>query len=522
MKRFFLTIALLWFVGCVIESSAQKQVQLSDYYKNYYRISDKAEDKTWDMSGGHRGYPGNIYGYNGTHNGDNQKWLIMPTYPGSNEFIIVNKANGGVVDIHNDNNLYVYNDYFHGKDNQVFKFIPVGNGYFFIGSGTNSQYVLDRSYSGVYHNPFESPSNHRDNIYFGASQRGSNQQFKFWDVDDIRNTFTKYIPASNESIGTPAKPTDMTGKGMCRKCNETVVGETIIPFTMVRNDMSRNLQLKNSPYYKLVRTQFWRMLGSPRLIPAGYSTTYRYEQYSGITQNELSEVVSKLNIGFTIQGEIGFNVAKSLSAKVSSSLSTSLEINRKHSVSYEREQYEKQIHEIKYAVDVRTLYAEYQLVDHYKLYRADGSLAMEWDVEYGESSNSRSAYTDSDFKDGKSGDIIEKSWDEKTRTYSVQRVQAEEHTVAPFAEEVVHPNPFIHTFDVQLTVPEACNIEAVLYDKQGNEVKRVNEVFSEKGIQSLTFQGHTLAKGMYILKVYMQSLKNTENIYEHEERIIKE
>ncbi len=510
--KFTLVCSVFFILSFCSEIKGQNQVALNDLYKNYYRISDKQFNRSWDRWMGTGDYYLNIYGYWGYHGGDNQKWLIMPTYPGSSDYFIADKATGGIADIWyipnwGLGNVYSYPEYTHGGNNQVFKFTDAGNGEFYIGSPLNAQNYISCSNTWEGNNPYEYPWEGNHNIYFGSFTGLDNQKFKLTPSEGVVNGFTSYLPQRNTVIPQPPAPTSLSDPNICIKCNETIVGETIIPFTMVRNDLPRSIQVKQTPYYKIVRKQYWRMVGTPKTVNPGINHEIEFTQTKGIEHSQLYEVATKLNIGFTVNAEASYT-GVAASGSVSTSFSRSFEISKRQVTSLTTNQEDTFRYKKTINVDRTTLYVEYQLVDEYILQRMNGHIVMEWEVAHPSGSNTEVAYPTITGKLATKRVLIEEKKNENLPKNN-------------FSAGVVYPNPFINMMHIEVNTPEACDIEVILYNESGREIKKLNKNVTQKGAHTISIEANGLPKGVYILKGHLKGINDATKKYEFIKKVIK-
>ncbi len=252
MRVLFLILIVFLFIQENHGQSVPEEV-IPNIYKKFFRINDKDVNLCWDMkSSGGSLY--NIFG-NNYLNVKNQQWMVMPLYPevpaldtdpgtsSSNEFVLVNRATGGVLDRHHGGNLYVFNSDFHGGKNQIFKLLDMGSNYYAI-KCSDIYSVADLSRSNGNNNPFTHPGSSRNNIYCFSPHFGNNQQFKFTSVASIEKS-SRLSVWRKSNIKGPPSPYDLDDRGHSGKYNYKQVAQTIIPFFLV-NDEGVNYLLQIS------------------------------------------------------------------------------------------------------------------------------------------------------------------------------------------------------------------------------------------------------------------------------------
>ncbi len=388
MKRSLL-LCLCVCMSTIFSVTAQTY-NLGNFYRNYQRITVRDVNRVFDQEGGQ--YDSNVYVAN-RHGGANQQWAVMPLYIRadqgdvqiSRDHIIACRSNGKVLDISGSTNIYCYPS-FHGGDNQVFNFNSRPSNFFEITSPSNTGRVFDRTGSSKNRNPFKHPTKHRDNIYSGNLHGGNNQQFSFINEGALPDRITSIRYRRIVDIPFPPNP-----KGLYtpenNETSEVFYSETLIPFPLVKNDLPPSAQVTRTPYYRLVRTQFWKKPGvsgpadeqPDQIFRPGEVRERTIRVKTGVKISESEETFRKLNVGFTSSQEVGGPIGP-LTAKVTRSLSLGLELSQKNTVTkeetYEREETLKTTFtstEIMRAI-------HYIKIDRYRLLRIDGVEISRWDV----------------------------------------------------------------------------------------------------------------------------------------------
>ena len=78
-------------------------------------------------------------------------------------------------------------------------------------------------------------------------------------------------------------------------------------------------------------------------------------------------------------------------------------------------------------------------------------------------------------------------------------------TVATYALEASYPNPFNPSVTVPFAVPEAAQVEVVLYDVLGRRVAVLANGLFDTGRHMVRFDGSNLASGVYVLRTVIEA-----------------
>ena len=127
-----LLLFMFVFIGCSQISLLYSQPLIDDAIPNCYTHYHKVMDlyypnRYWDKQSNN-----NANSFYEFHGGDNQLWIVMPTYPNSKEVMFINVENGTILDRHLDtDNLFCNSLRHNGKDNQLFTLELEDFGYFY-------------------------------------------------------------------------------------------------------------------------------------------------------------------------------------------------------------------------------------------------------------------------------------------------------------------------------------------------------------------------------------------------------
>lgn len=157
--------------------------------------------------------------------------------------------------------------------------------------------------------------------------------------------------------------------------NSVVVGASLIPCIMVNdNQASDYTKIHNSPYYTLVKEEYWDKTFSA-VIPAGLTRNYSFKTgMTSVDQQKMTDTLS-MKIGADLGLKFGQQSA-SIKTEVSRTLQT--EISTTNTEATE----ETVTSTVASEPGKTTGYTEYQLATKYTLKRADGSIVSEpWVVK---------------------------------------------------------------------------------------------------------------------------------------------
>jgi hypothetical protein len=323
-----------------------------DCYTKTYKIKDVASSLVFDQHmTSHTVYAGNYSG------NANQQWLIMPTFPGSNNAFIISYANGWIMDRNtSSNDLYCYNGRTHGNDNQKWIFEDASNNNFFVHSKGTS-YVWDRH-------------TRTNNIYNGSKTGNANQQFIFTPMNPIGNQLSNEVVNYNISATMPPELTGFNEQyTQDAKIGEVLVSKTIIPFPVV-NDPSYPIgsQVQYTPYYRLERRQYWRLMGYKQYCDGDEEKTTVSTTTGCITQNS-STIKSTLNFSYDYEQKLTIGNENKIGLELGQNLQTTMGLEYAITNTVTRS-YEQNIeYELSRTAATDQLFFFYELTDEYRLYR---------------------------------------------------------------------------------------------------------------------------------------------------------
>ncbi|UII24357.1 hypothetical protein LVD16_14140 [Fulvivirga ligni] len=287
----------------------------------------------------------------------------------------------------------------------------------------------------------------------------------------------------------------------------------MLPFFVVRDPGLKTVedQLNISPYYKVVRSQYWRMVGGqPQRVDPGLDISYTLEQTYGIETFQLEELSSSLSIGFTAENEVSFEGGigqGNIGARVSQIFSKDFNLSRKQVNSVTETNLITVTITRSTNVDIPSVLAEYQLVDHYQLVSMDNKILSEWEVGGETQFNSVVGFPAQSAARVSSSPLIISSTNNPLMDKAL--------TV-----EITSKNPFTSQLELEVNAPVSAQIEATLYDTYGDKKQQVSEFLSNEGKTKFSIKGDGLPKGIYILKTSF--IDKDGELHQDIKRVIKE
>ncbi|MBF7150585.1 RICIN domain-containing protein [Bacillus toyonensis] len=200
------------------------------------------------------------------------------------------------------------------------------------------------------------------------------------------NIFGQNITFFNDTISVPNLPAtgtrpdapNYTGgidQQLPQTSNSVVVGASLIPCFMVKdNQASDYTKIHNSPYYTLVKEEYWDKTFSA-VIPAGLTRNYSFKTgVTSVDQQKMSDTLSmKIGADFGIKfGDASAAIKSEISRTIQTEISTTNTEASEETISST----------VTSEAGKTTGYTEYQLATKYTLKRADGSIVSDpWVVK---------------------------------------------------------------------------------------------------------------------------------------------
>jgi hypothetical protein len=476
-----------------------------DHYNYYFNVKVGDSYRYFDQRSTNY-----VWCHNDFHGGANQQWAIMPTFVKSdngvlsysNEFIIASRYDGDVLDIKSDNTVFC-NSSFHGGPNQIFTFIPHTAGVYSISSPRNPNMVLDKS------------SNNNNHVYFRNYHGLANQQFSLLTSDQFQNAISPLQSIVRIQPPPPPAPGSLH-ESVITETAKVFKSETLVPYAMVKNDGPIAIQINRTPYYRLVRYQYYR-------LPEGIDTDIIYmpgegfqktvTTKTGMKSTSVTEVSSKLNVSFTSSGEVAGKMDEHLSYKTTQSVSTAMELAEKNVSTFEEtnEIIVQTIYEFNATQPVRLV--TYQLTDYYEMYRLDRTLLMSWEVSTAQAHRvqypAEEDYNGGRVGKGESFTLVDGSVIPIT---VIQKTAAQARTADANEALTTSRDESAGTFQLSVSPNPTTGTAKLTYNSLSGEKQIVVSIFSQDGFlrkkEELVFSStgndidiSNLPSGLYFVKV---------------------
>jgi len=384
-KTYLFSAALLLLCKTTFALPAQE-----DFYHKYYKIESKAFSGKVLTRTAKTGFlikpaleehVSLNYAYSGSNS---QKWIIAPLSPNSSEFYIINKETGFPLMI--DGNTVKCNTSGITDDRQRFKFKNINGDYFQVQSAS-----IDGCFYKMQHkryNGLGQEIGYYYSLYYSNSANLNDDYsfFKLTAVEDIPGTDN--VSASNLvhqpgllfNIPAPPQLTSYTCSAP-DYLNETVIGESWIPFTLIHDDSySPAIQVTRNPFYKLIRTQAWKKIKDFSYESVGSSFTTTCKHYKGINYSLLYTAQNAVGHSWSLDGTAEFQLPAletALGSSYSERLSTPVTLVNE----YTKDTWLELSENLVFKTQASVRFVVYQLVDRYYIKRMDG-LEVISPVEY--------------------------------------------------------------------------------------------------------------------------------------------
>lgn len=342
----------------------------------YYNIKLKANTyKIWDVSKASLDNERAILLWGGSTTEDNRQFVFFPLDGGT--YAIVNKNSGKPVVV--DGGRSYFGDHFSfpgewsvlrqmswtGASNQKWNLRDQGsNNYEIVNQGNGK--VASFGATGV-------ALDYTEYVDLDNSNPSDSDR-----VFNIANSGSSISLPTLPAIGTRPDAPNYTGgidQQLPQTSNSVVVGASLIPCIMVNdNQASDYTKIHNSPYYTLVKEEYWDKTFSA-VIPAGLTRNYSFKTgVTSVDQQKMTDTLS-MKIGADFGLKFG-DASASIKSEVSKTIQT--EISTTNTEASE----ETITSTVASEPGKTTGYTEYQLATKYTLKRADGSLVSDpWVVK---------------------------------------------------------------------------------------------------------------------------------------------
>ncbi|QWI73171.1 RICIN domain-containing protein (plasmid) [Bacillus mycoides] len=293
-------------------------------------------------------------------NVDNQKFLIFTL--DNNYSVIAAKHSGKVLDIisfpfPSPQPIALIQYYFKNGDNQ--KFFVANDGTIAVKSDGK---VLDIPNGSTKDNVTIIPYQ-----YHGSS----NQKFTL----EKSGSVSIKLPTTGTLPPAPDFKTNDINEELPDDTPPVITHATYMPYFMVKDPYYNAQQkIQNSPYYILVRRQYWKKVTQRVLAP---SDEYDYMETTGVSRTDQTSMTETTEI--SIGADLGF-MFKGFSLGLSSSITKSLSVTKSTSTTESTEKTERVFYKNPFTHQIG--YAKYMLINEYYVTRANGELITSGDAAY--------------------------------------------------------------------------------------------------------------------------------------------
>ncbi|WP_219375743.1 RICIN domain-containing protein [Bacillus mycoides] len=334
-----------------------KQISFPDF--NFYNIRTFA-GKYFDITKGSTDDRAFAVQY-ARNNSDNQKFLIFTLDNGYS--VIAAKHSGKVLDIWDTPNFpsgmpdFLVQYDFKNGDNQKF----------FISNDGTVAVKQDGRVLDVYDG---STSNDVPIIAYNY-QGSANQKFTL----EKSGSVSIKLPTTGTLPPAPDFKTNDINEELPDDTPPVITHATYMPYFMVKDPYYNAQQkIKNSPYYILVRRQYWQKVTQRILAP---SDTYDYTETTGVSRTDQTSMTETTEI--SIGADLGF-MFKGFSVGLSASITKSLSVTKSTSTTESTEITQKVVYTNPFQHQIA--YAKYMLINEYYVTRANGEIITSGDATY--------------------------------------------------------------------------------------------------------------------------------------------
>ncbi|TPF14276.1 RICIN domain-containing protein [Priestia megaterium] len=326
-----------------------------------YRFKNKMSGKYLDVARDSKDEWANIQQYEYVENALSEKFFIHPL--DNNYYAIISCLSGRTLDIQYDSkdnwaNVQLY--HWTGADSETWSLNadPINPDYHVVMSNLSGK-VLDVA------------RDRKDNW--------ANIQM-YEETPDLDGQ--KWLIEEDGEVTLPTTETEeLPSVPECTKINEALPDKTkkvathttTIPAILVQDSIySLSDQIKKSPYYNIVKNQYWRKTADYRMAPG---ESHEITNTTGITETDQQTI--KHTIGISIQHDMGISFG-GISASSSHQFRYELEIENSHTT--EKLKQETQRHKIVNIRDTDMRFVQYILETEYSLRRSNGSIVKTWSL----------------------------------------------------------------------------------------------------------------------------------------------
>lgn len=329
---------------------------ISNVYKKYFKITERSQGKVLDQKSSGTGI-GNVFCNSTYYSVTNQQWMILPSFPGSQEFMIVSRKDGKRL-----RRQAPYSNYYcsYVPHDNIYFLESVSDGYYAINE-KNTSYYMDRY--------------HTDNLYAASfAHYGANQQFKFTEVGTIPNSNNLNVYSDENGIHLPEAPISLSDPGNTSKQCRTLKGRTVIPFPLISDPgKTDSWKAQYSCYYILERYEYYYL---DDIMPIGYGIGHEWSSTDelGYSYTEFNQTKTILGLELNIGGKIFPTSIPSITGNLKGNWSKEQTTSISETNSYNSTRVDKYS---KMIIDAQLTF-KYLLKEEYFLRRLDGSLVDDW------------------------------------------------------------------------------------------------------------------------------------------------
>ncbi|WP_241139327.1 RICIN domain-containing protein [Bacillus mycoides] len=288
------------------------------------------------------------------NNQKNQNFLVFPL--DDNYSVIAAEHSGKVLDVSQRGWPVVYRPIvqydFANADNQ--KFLINDNG---IITAKHSWKVID---------VYGSKTDNNTPIVEYDSRNSDNQKFTFEKV----KSFQVSLPTKDQLPPLPvlSSLSDVAPE----ETKRANTGHALMPCIMVTDHMPLPQRMQESPYYILVKKQFWKRLWHDSFIPNEH---HNFIEKTGMSKTVQESMTKTTNI--SLQADFGF-AFKALTLGISASVSRSIEISQSTTDTVMTENSDERGYTNPNNFDLS--WAKYALATEFILKRKDGTVVNSWEA----------------------------------------------------------------------------------------------------------------------------------------------
>ncbi|PEC38876.1 RICIN domain-containing protein [Bacillus toyonensis] len=321
-----------------------------------YMFKNKNSRKYLDISGNETGNNANVQQYEYLKDAPSERFFLHPL--DNNYYAMINLNSGKVIDISGNET---------GNNANIQQFEWLGDApseYWYFHREADGYYVIESKHSGKV-------------LDISGNETGNNanvQQFEFLaDAPSERFAVEEAGSVSLPSISTqplsPVPQYETINDQLPEETERVVTAFTIVPAISVKDphyggDTAK--QIKENPYYMVVKRQWWKKQESYVLAP---SERYDFVTTTGIRVTD-QETATK-TVSWSIGADMGFNF-KGFSLGMSSQYSQELQTSISHTTEQLKE--ETQEHHITNPFAERMAYSRYILTTEYYVQRKNGTI----------------------------------------------------------------------------------------------------------------------------------------------------